>query len=91
MQRFQKEMVENMDKWISVKDRLPEPLDSVIFYAPKQSKDCSMDIGEGFIDSGEWCSVREDIDLKKVTHWMPLPEPPKKAYKVIKPKKIKTT
>lgn len=67
-----------MDKWISVKDKLPENCESVIFYAPGTSKDGSMDIGEGFYGDDKWFSVREEYEIASVTFWQPMPKPPEK-------------
>lgn len=54
-------------KWISVKDRLPEPTYCVLVVGA---------YGEMEIDAlgtdGEWMGMVEDV-----THWMPLPKPPK--------------
>lgn len=58
-----------MSKWISVKDRLPEPLADVLVYHAGGSIDLDwMDhAGEFMYESIYGCA----------THWMPLPEPPK--------------
>lgn len=57
-----------VQKWISVEERLPKPTYCVLVYG---------DEGEMEIDAlgydGEWMGY---VD---VTHWMPLPEPPKKG------------
>ena len=60
-----------MSEWISVKDRLPEYGDGNVLIAYKQ--------GGIYIDSWdeeyeEWDDAGIDDDI---THWMPLPEPPK--------------
>lgn len=58
-------------EWIKVSDRLPQNLFDTIF--------CDMDgnVGAGFIDhNGEW-KLPGDIPLYNITHWMPLPKPPK--------------
>ena len=59
---------ENDGEWISVEERLPEPTYCVLVYG---------DEGEMEIDAlgydGEWMGY---VD---VTHWMPLPEAPKKG------------
>ena len=62
-----------VQEWISVKDRLPEEGDIVL---------CYMEFGEQRIaqwDESENCWAGQLIDYHKeqVTHWMPLPQPPK--------------
>lgn len=63
--------------WISVEERLPEDGQPVIVFATHTDK-----------WSGHWHAVMEDCwccggwdancdtDIHKVTHWMPMPEPP---------------
>jgi hypothetical protein len=60
------------DCWISVKDRMPSDGDSVLVW------------GCGFIEIGwynedlrTWQAEDFNYDDGEVTHWMPLPEPPK--------------
>lgn len=55
--------------WINVKDRLPEEGQLVLVYMP--AIDFHIDIDERYSD--RW-SRYNYVD---VTHWMPLPEPPK--------------
>jgi len=60
-----------MSEWISVKDRLPDYGDDEVLIIYKQ--------GGIFMDSWnedeeEWKYAGCDEDI---THWMPLPEPPK--------------
>ncbi len=59
-------------QWISVKDRLPEPLqDVLIVYAPTNEarNDFRMEC---------WNWPENPVhETQFVTHWMPLPEPPK--------------
>lgn len=58
--------------WISAKDRLPKPGDRVIALIGR-----NIIIAHTFIeDNSEYWSA-EDHDYLNVTHWMPLPEPPK--------------
>lgn len=64
-------------KWISVKDRLPEIGRSVLIYYPKWDGDEIQvakleDDGMMFDICGEF-----NIGTGVVTHWIPLPEPPK--------------
>jgi hypothetical protein len=65
-------------EWISVKDRLPENCESVIGYDPNQNKHDR--VNEMFYSElGKcWIFVRDGLDATEtVTHWMPLPDPPK--------------
>ena len=65
-------------KWISVKERLPS-IEDIFLVANIDSKNISDHwVCAGQINSnGEWCNQFCDSDTIKVTHWMPLPEPPK--------------
>jgi len=62
-------------EWISVNDRMPPYLSKCLvtngeYVKLSWSKD----------EDPAWCSIQageEDIWLDDVTHWMPLPEPPK--------------
>lgn len=55
-------------EWISVDERLPKQWEMVLVF-------CDDIISTDFISStGRWY---EHIDHDSVTHWMPLPEPPK--------------
>lgn len=58
-------------KWISVEERLPEEGVSVLIYG----FGC-MDIG-WIIDTGWRSEYISDYDKGEITHWMPMPEPPK--------------
>lgn len=62
-----------MAEWISVKDRLPETFTEVFVYTDRYGGRLEMaHIGvQGWIQNGA-------ILIPNVTHWMPLPEPPKK-------------
>lgn len=69
--------VQPVNQWISVKDRLPETGKSVLIYYPKWDGDeiqVAKLEGDGmmFDICGEF-----NIGTGVVTHWMPLPEPPK--------------
>lgn len=59
-----------MSEWISVKDRLPEDNQRAIVYRPEMSES---DVGAVSVQFG-WNCKRKKTDI---THWMPLPEPPK--------------
>ena len=66
--------------WISVKDRLPETRHAVLVYTPHYKNIWAASMHE----DGNWCilsphsGVYLDPDWHgPITHWMPLPEPPK--------------
>ncbi len=63
--------------WISVKDKLPNSISNVLVYATHtDDEECRVEVG--FYDKriGSWAGCPTYI-LNNVTHWMPLPEPPK--------------
>lgn len=71
-------------KWISVEERLPEPYQHVIVHVRHTEKwrgkakpeDCWHVVEEDcWLGDGWDCNADEDIH--EITHWMPLPEPPK--------------
>ena len=58
-------------KWIPVTERLPDENDVVLITD-------SLDVGTGYLIHGYgWISPFDDIDMSHVSHWMPLPQPPK--------------
>ena len=70
-------------KWISVDERLPHNLEDVLAF--EKYKDVPF---VGFYRDGRWIAnqdfvyslsgvISSDIDSHNVTHWMPLPTPPK--------------
>ena len=62
------------DKWISVKDTLPEPGTDVLTYV--QVADDESRIGAAHFDRGVWWDAIFNVACEAVTHWMPLPKPP---------------
>lgn len=67
--------VEAEPKWISVKERLPENELAVIAYSKEDGH-----AWYAFRRGGLWWRPGDRISVKvygTVTHWMPLPEPPK--------------
>lgn len=79
-----------MSDWISVKDRLPTEKDGFVFncheinrkevevmvYTPKGTGSC-ISIDNFILD--ENCFLFDKYADLKVTHWMPLPQPPKET------------
>lgn len=76
VQRIAEHLIMNgvtVQEWISVKDRLPENVKEGLLIALRWGE---VDIG--WCEDGRWSSqfVNEYED-GEVTHWMPLPRPPK--------------
>lgn len=64
-----------MSEWISVKDGLPGKFIRVLVHMPGETPHPT--VHEGYRGVKNWYADgfrREDCE---VTHWMPLPEPPK--------------
>ena len=65
-----------VQEWISVKDGLPEPYVSVLVNMPGEKP--FRTVREGFISNdGIWQSAMIRREPGEVTHWKPLPQPPK--------------
>lgn len=63
-------------KWIPVTERLPEPFVSVLVQMPGERPFPT--VREGFITKdGIWHSALYNREPDEVTHWMPMPQPPK--------------
>ena len=65
-----------MSDWISVEERLPETFEPVIV-CREVTKD-ERKVEQGHRDVNGWWKVY-GTRTKHVTHWIPLPEPPKGA------------
>ena len=63
----------NVGKWIPVSERLPKDGQRVIVY------DNSAFFGVAWRENNEWWADEFIYDDGDVTHWMPLPEPPKEV------------
>lgn len=72
--------------WISVKDRLPDVNDNYIVTACDEDcpygegiwYDTVVVVAEYYKGSWTWCDNGLEYDLNGlITHWMPLPQPPK--------------
>ena len=64
-------------EWISVKDRLPDDETPILLKLEKEILKSNMH--SGYYKEGKPFIVASvfAFDAPKITHWMPLPEPPK--------------
>ena len=67
--------VDEMPRWISVKERLPEERLCVSVYI--QEDGGAYWIETAFRRDGKWRIQGEYVIDRNITHWMHLPEPPK--------------
>lgn len=80
LQEYLHQKEESKPKWISVKERLPEQFVSVLVYMPDEFPWPTVHQGHLRPD-GKWNAAHNLCTPDEVTHWMPLPEPPKEeAY-----------
>ena len=63
-------------EWVSVKDRLPKKGKNVLCCTSGKDNEPFMGYRDDY--TGDWCEDGWECDCK-VTHWMPLPKPPKGA------------
>ncbi len=63
-------------QWISVADRLPSVEEDVLVLTKSKSGSVNVDKGYFAADLGRFVHRGS----AKITHWMPLPEPPKEAF-----------
>jgi hypothetical protein len=71
--------IESAQKWISVKERLPEDRHSVLVYCP-YNKCIYTAYYDDFNDEWYYFGCGGGIEVYyTVTNWMPLPEPPKEG------------
>ena len=76
LRRENAELRARVQEWISVDDRLPEPYVSVLVNMPGEKP--FRTVREGFISNdGIWQSAMIRREPGEVTHWQPIPQPPK--------------
>ena len=76
LRRENAELRARVPEWISVDDRLPEPFVSVLVHMPGEEPFPT--VHEGFISNdGIWQSAMFRREPGDVTHWQPMPQPPK--------------
>lgn len=74
------------DDWIKCSEKMPEN-DKSVLVAIKEDGDTYICVGETFV-GGDWMINGEHWYEKSdpaITHWMPLPEPPKGEIEKVKP------
>jgi len=74
------ELVDAVPHWISVEERLPESGERVLIMFKPFEDDENISIG-WLTKSGFDCYDDSVYFFRSVTHWMPLPEPPKEENK----------
>ena len=76
LRRENAELRARVQEWISVNDRLPEPYVSVLVNMPGEKPFPT--VRRGFISNdGIWQSAMFRREPGEVTHWQPIPQPPK--------------
>ena len=66
-----------VQEWISVKDRLPEDGEYVVCIAKRNPFSMFMPM-VARINKNGWVNPITEQYISEVTHWIPLPEPPKR-------------
>ena len=70
------ELREKLPKWISVKERLPIDRIKKYLVAFQDAGGSIVDMARYFPSDG-WTCDNWDVPQNLITHWMPLPDPPK--------------
>ena len=81
---YTQQLEAQVPKWISVEERLPEISDVVLVIASGKPRE-NIELHDAFLIASFWgdegwiADGYEEWDAINVTHWMPLPEPPKEG------------
>ena len=68
------------NEWVSVEERLPENGQIVLFHQKDGFIYCAEYFAGNALMPPGWFIDNDCWDAKEVTHWMPLPAPPKKEH-----------
>ena len=86
IEEMKKQGYRKQSEWISVEERLPEITETVLIaYKEKWEWEAEwtfdVDVGSLDITGREWNTYHDLYEGQElhITHWMPLPEPPKKG------------
>ena len=77
-QKENAELREKLPKWISVEERLPTDRLKKYLVAFRDAGGSIVDMAR-YIPSDGWTCDNWDVPQNLITHWMPLPEPPKEV------------
>lgn len=66
-------------KWIPVAEQLPKEFVSVLVYIPGEHP--MPTVKEAYFAKGNWFAKTWIFGQSEVTHWRPMPEPPKEESK----------
>lgn len=71
-----------MSEWISVEEQFPEGAEKVLVFCDWSEEDYMDDdfIVAQNMDGGYWVNGDTGDAVYRVTHWMPLPEPPERPH-----------
>lgn len=61
-------------EWIEVGNKFPKPFESVLINIPDEAP--LPTVHEGYYANGEWFSFISKYNIKNVSHWAKMPEPP---------------
>lgn len=80
-------LLQNKNSWISVKDRLPERSSEIDWCSLYVLVASALGPGIGHYDYDQECWIyspcgKMECTDNRVTHWMPIPEPPKEGKHV---------
>lgn len=67
----------NTQRWIPVTERLPQEFISVLVCIPSEAP--LPTVKEAYLANGAWATKMAIFFMEEVTHWMPLPKPPKEV------------
>lgn len=73
------EIKRGMRSWISVKEKAPRRFECVLCYYPDKEYGSKIMVDFNQYDAGETPHFSNQRLWGRVTHWMPLPEPPEEG------------
>lgn len=77
IEQERKALLKSMPKWIPVTERLPESMHEYVLCCGEKGGQFVGWVGEGMIVNGKARAFQHGGRGRYITHWMPLPTPPK--------------